>query len=66
MASTYELSASGKIFADIFTRAIAHLERDKFEESKRLCHLLLDYPSLSDYHKAGCHRILSYGDDNYL
>jgi hypothetical protein len=36
MVSTYELSASGKILADIFTRANDHFERDEFEESKRL------------------------------
>jgi hypothetical protein len=36
MASTYKLSASGKLFADIFTRANDHFERDEVEESKRL------------------------------
>jgi hypothetical protein len=66
MASSYELSARGKIFADIFTRADDHLDRDEWEESKHLCHLLLDYPNLSEHHKAGCHHILSFNDDNFL
>jgi hypothetical protein len=65
MAPNYELSARGKIFADMFTRANDHLDRDEWGESKHLCHLLLDYPNLSDYHKAGCHRISSFGDDDF-
>jgi hypothetical protein len=36
MASTYELSTSRKIFADIFARTNDHFERDEFKESKRL------------------------------
>lgn len=66
MTSGYELSARGKIFAGLFDRANNHFKRDELEESKRLCDLLLDYPDLSDYHKAGCHYILSFGDDNFL
>ncbi|KAG2163346.1 hypothetical protein VTO58DRAFT_110771 [Aureobasidium pullulans] len=64
--TTYELSARGRIFDGLFERANDHFDRDEFDESERLCHLLLDYPDLGDYHKAGCHRILSLGEDNFL
>ena len=63
--TTYELSARGRIFDGLFERA-NHFDRDEFYESERLCHHLLDYPDLGDYHKAGCHRILSLGEDNFL
>lgn len=51
---------------DIFNKASKLFDDGEFEDSETLCRQLLTYADLGDYHKAGCHRILSLGDDNYL
>lgn len=63
---TYEISNRGRIFKSIYERAVNAFNEDDFDESERLCHLLLGYADLGDWHKAGCHRILSLGNEDFL
>jgi hypothetical protein len=66
MLAGYKQSAREDVFRNIFKRASHHFDKTEFDQSERLCHVLLSYPDLSDYHQAGCHRILSLGDTNFL
>ncbi|KEQ69886.1 hypothetical protein M436DRAFT_32157, partial [Aureobasidium namibiae CBS 147.97] len=61
-----ETSAREHVFRSLFKRASDTFDAEDFEESERLCRLLLAYTDLSTFHKAGCHRILSLGDRNFL
>ncbi|THZ02347.1 hypothetical protein D6C92_00625 [Aureobasidium pullulans] len=61
-----EMDNRSRIFCDLFMKANDHFDNNEFEESYRIFSLLLDYADLSDYHRAGCHRILSLGEDNFL
>ncbi|KEQ92821.1 hypothetical protein AUEXF2481DRAFT_7187 [Aureobasidium subglaciale EXF-2481] len=66
MLAGYETSAREHVFRSLFKRASDSFDSEDFEESERLCRLLLNYADLSIYHQAGCHRILSLGDENFL
>ncbi|THY58151.1 hypothetical protein D6C97_04518 [Aureobasidium pullulans] len=61
-----EMDNRSRIFCDLFMKANDYFDNNEFEESRRIFSLLLDYADLSDYHRAGCHRILSLGEDNFL
>ncbi|THV74363.1 hypothetical protein D6D28_02600 [Aureobasidium pullulans] len=61
-----EMDNRSRIFCDLFMKANDYFDNNEFEESYRIFSLLLDYADLSDYHRAGCHRILSLGEDNFL
>ncbi|TIA47180.1 hypothetical protein D6C79_04778 [Aureobasidium pullulans] len=66
MLAGYETSARECVFRSLFKKASDAFDAEDFEESERLCHLLLTYDDLSMYHKAGCHRILSLGNTDFL
>lgn len=66
MLAGYETSAREHVFRSLFKRASDSFDAEDFEESERLCRLLLGYTDLSTFHKAGCHRILSLGDRDFL
>lgn len=66
MLAGYETSAREHVFRSLFKKASDSFDAEDFEESERLCHLLLSYTDLSTFHKAGCHRILSLGDSDFL
>ena len=66
MLASYETSAREFVFRNLFKRASDSFDAEDFEQSERLCRQLLTYTDLSTYHKAGCHRILSLGDKDFL
>ena len=66
MLAGYETSAREYVFRSLFKRASDSFDAEDFGESERLCHLLLTYTDLSTYHKAGCHRMISLGDKDFL
>jgi hypothetical protein len=66
MLAGYETSAREFVFRSLFKRASDSFDAEAYEESERLCRLLLTYTDISTYHKAGCHRILSLGDEDFL
>jgi hypothetical protein len=66
MLAGYETSAREFVFRSLFKRASDCFDAGDYEESERLCSLLLTYTDISTYHKAGCHRILSLGDRDFL
>jgi len=61
----YRLSPFGSVSMSLFNRAF-DLHDDDREESERLCRLLLGYPQLGDYPKAGCHYLLAHGTENVV
>lgn len=60
------MSARGRALSDLYDEANRLFEQRRYPECERICHLLLSYADLSDYHKAGCHSILSLGSDNFV
>ncbi|KAG9661896.1 hypothetical protein KCU95_g6266, partial [Aureobasidium melanogenum] len=66
MLAGYETSAREYVFRSLFKRASDSFDTEDYEESERLCRLLLTYTDLSTFHKAGCHRMLSLGDKDFL
>lgn len=66
MLAGYETSHREYVFRSLFKRASDSFDVEDYEESERLCRLLLNYTDLSIFHKAGCHRMLSLGDKDFL
>ncbi|CAD0114342.1 unnamed protein product, partial [Aureobasidium uvarum] len=66
MLAGYETSAREYVFRSLFKKASDSFDAEEYEESEGLCRLLLSYTDLSIFHKAGCHRILSLGDTDFL
>jgi len=61
----YRLSPLVSVSDSLFSRAW-DLHDDDREESERLCRLLLSYPELEDFPKAGCHFLLAHGTENVV
>ncbi|KAH0338981.1 hypothetical protein KCU81_g7361, partial [Aureobasidium melanogenum] len=66
MLAGYETSAREYVFRSLFKKASDSFDAENYDESERLCRLLLTYTDLSTFHKAGCHRMLSLGDQDFL
>lgn len=56
----------GRMFWTLFLQAADENRKGNREESESICRLLLSYPTLGDYVKAGVHTLLSCGQDNIL